>query len=34
VISWHRDDTGTFEPHDWRERLLTGLEREMNKLRQ
>ena len=34
VISWRRDEHGAGEPVDWRDRLIAGLEREIEKLRQ
>ena len=33
VLSWRREDHGSREPADWRERLIEGLEREVRRLR-
>ena len=33
VVAWRREDRGSHEPADWRERLIEGLEREVRRLR-
>ncbi len=33
VVAWRREDHGSHEPADWRERLIEGLEREVRRLR-
>jgi hypothetical protein len=33
VISWRRHDVDAREPADWRERLIGGLEKEIDRLR-
>ncbi|HMR32945.1 MAG TPA: hypothetical protein PKA13_11110 [Geminicoccaceae bacterium] len=33
VVSWRRDDVEAREPADWREKLIEGLQREIDRLR-